>query len=74
MVPDEALINMLRRKLNYTYKSQTQRTRIYKKKGGTHRAVIKRNAADSPEYARSILRQAGMDEEEIKLFLASVNN
>ena len=74
MVPDEALINILRRKLNYTYKSQTQRTRIYKKKGGMHRAIIKRNAAHSPEYACSILRQAGMNEEEIKLFLASVNN
>ena len=74
MVPNDALINVLRRSLNYTFKRQTERVDVYKERGGTRRAVIKKNASHTPEYARSILRSAGMDEEEIERFLSQINN
>ena len=74
MVPNDALINVLRRKLNYTFKRQTERVNVYKERGGTRRALVKKNTWHTPEYARSILRSAGMDEEDIERFLAEVNN
>ena len=74
MVPNAALINFLRRELNYTFKRQTERVDVYKKRGGTHRVLIKKNASHTPEYARSILRSVGMDDEAIERFLSQVNN
>lgn len=74
MVPNDALINVLRRKLNYTFKRQTERVNVYKERGGTRRVLVKKNAWHTPEYARSILRSAGMNEEDIERFLAEVNN
>ena len=76
MVPNDALINVLRRKLNYKFKRQTERVNVYKERGSTRRALIKKSAWQcvTPEYARSILRSAGMDEEDIEQFLAQVNN
>ena len=74
MVPNDALINVLRRELGYGFKKPTDRTNIYKKKGGTHRVFIRKNAVHSPEYARAILRSAGMSDDGIEQFLRQVNN
>ena len=74
MVPNDALISVLRRKLNYKFKRQTERVNVYKERGSTRRALIKKSAWHTPEYARSILRSAGMDEEDIEQFLAQINN
>ena len=70
MVPNDALINVLRRKLRYTFKDQTQRVAIYKQRGTTNRAAIKKAAEHTPEYAAAVLRHAGMSEEDIEQFLA----
>lgn len=64
----------LRRSLNYSFKRQTDRIDVYKERGSTRRVLIKKSASHTPEYARSILRSAGMDEEEIERFLAGVNH
>ena len=72
MVPNDALINVLRRKLRFTFKDQTQRVDIYKQRGSTKRAMIKRASEHSPEYAAKILQQAGMSGEDIERFLAEV--
>ena len=74
MIPNEALINFLRRELGYTFRKETQRVRIYRQRGGTHRIAIANRAAHSPEYVRTVLRSAGMPDHEIDRFLAQVNN
>ncbi len=69
MVPNDALINVLRRKLNHTFKQQTERVSIYKQRGSTNRVAVKKANQHSPEYAGTVLRQAGMSQEEIDQFL-----
>ena len=73
MVPNAALIDALR-SLNYTFKRQTERVDVYKKRGDTRRSLVRKNASHTPEYARSVLRLAGMNEEEIERFLSQANN
>lgn len=71
MVPNDTLINAVR-SLGYKFKKQTDRVDLYKKKGGTQRVAIRRNSAHDPDYARSILKQAGMSLEAIERFIADV--
>ena len=70
MVPHDALINALRES-GYTFKRQTSRVQIYKKRGGIGRVTIGRRRTHAPEAARSILRHAGMDDEGIERFLST---
>lgn len=70
MIPHDALINVLR-ELGYTFKGQTSRVEIYKKRGGIERIPIRRCRSHAPEAVRSILRRAGMDEEGIQRFLST---
>ena len=70
MVPHDALINALR-ELGYTFKRQTSRVQIYRKRGGIERVAIRRSRSHAPEAARSILRNGGMDEEGIERFLST---
>ena len=74
MVPNDALINAVR-SLNYTFKRPTDRMNVYKERGGPRRVLIRKNAVqEHAEYASSILRSAGMPEDEIERFLVQVNN
>ena len=73
LVPNDALINVLRRKLGYSFKRPTDQTNIYKKNGGTHRIFVKKNAVHSPDYVRMMLRSASMPEDEIEQFLLEAN-
>ena len=72
MVRHEALIDALRR-CGYTFKRQTDRVQIYKKRGSTHRVALRRSHSCSPEYARKLLRSAGMDEAELEAFISEVD-
>ena len=44
---------------------------IFKEKGGIGRVSIRRTQSHAPEAARSILRQAGMDQEDIERFIST---
>ena len=69
MVPHDALLNALR-DLGYTFKRQTDRVAIYRKRGGTDRITLRRRKFHTPEATESILSQAGMAEEDIARFIA----
>ena len=70
MVQRSNIINVLRR-LGYKYKDQTKRMTLYKKEGSTQRVLIPRSSLVMPEQARSILRQAGMPDEEVERFISN---
>lgn len=74
-VGNDALTNALR-SLNFTFKRQTDRVMIWRKKGSgsTLRVMVRRNVTHSEEYAAIVLRQAGMSAEDIASFLASCNS
>ena len=69
MIPNDALINALR-SLGFEFKKQCDRVNIWKKAGSTLRSSVRRNAYHSEEYAESILRQAGMPDAAIRVFIA----
>lgn len=73
MVPNDALINILRSK-NYRYKGQTDRMVIYKQAGTTRRVLVRRNVSHDEGYARIILMQAGFSEDEIERAIAATCN
>jgi Fe-S cluster assembly iron-binding protein IscA len=43
---------------------------IYKQNGSTLRVSVRRNACHDPEYAMTVLRQAGMEAAEITKFIS----
>jgi hypothetical protein len=47
---------------------------IYRQRGSTLRVAIRRNAYHDEEYARIVLRQAGMADEEVEAFIRSCKN
>lgn len=70
MVPRERLINKLR-ELNYTYADQTDKSVLWRKKGGTHSVWIPRKQDPlSATYVANVLRQCGVAPPEIEIFLA----
>ena len=71
-VGNDALTNALR-SLKFTFKRQADRVMIWKQKGTTLRVSVRRNASHDEEYAATVLRQAGMNENDIKAFLTSCN-
>lgn len=73
MIPNDALINALR-SLNFSFKKQTDRMMIYKLRGSTRRVAVRRNKSHDEIAVRSILRQAGMDDEAIEQFIHGCNN
>lgn len=70
MISNEALTNAVR-SLNFTFKKQTDRMMIWRKRGSPLRVQIRRNAYHTAEYAGTVLRQAGMSADEIEAFLRS---
>ena len=72
MVPNDALTNAIR-SLGFTFKRQTDRMMVWKRKGSTDRIMIRRNQFHSEEYSRILLKQAGMNPLEIDRFISGVN-
>jgi hypothetical protein len=73
VIPNDALSNALR-PLNFTFKRQADRVMIWKQRGSTLRVSVRRNSAHDEEYARTVLRQAGMPADEIEAFIRSCKN
>lgn len=69
MVPNDALINILRSK-KYRYKGQSDRMVIWKQAGSTRRVLVRRNASHDEDYARIILKQAGFTDDEIEMAIS----
>jgi hypothetical protein len=70
MVPRERLINKLR-ELNYTYVNQTDKSVLWRKRGGTHCVWLRRKENPMSEtYVANVLRQCGMSSPDIETFIA----
>lgn len=70
MIPNDALINALR-SLKYEYKTQADRTLLYKQRGTANRVSVRRVDMHDDKAARATLRLAGMSEAEIERFIAA---
>lgn len=70
MIPHDALINAIK-ELKFHYKGQTDRVLLYRQRGTTKRIAIRRVGLHDEKAARSILRQAGMQLDEIERFIAN---
>jgi hypothetical protein len=71
MVHRDTFINRIR-ELRYTYKSQQLRTQLWRKRGGTHVIFVPLADLLEEDWVTGVLRQAGVADQEIKLFIASV--
>src|SRR6266581_2822235 len=70
MIPRDTFINKLRA-LGYTYSDQTDKSQLWRKKGGTHCVWIRRKEDPLSEaYVRSTLTQCGCALGEIERFVA----
>ena len=69
MVPRERLINKLR-ELNYTFSTQTLKSQLWRKRGGTHCVWIPRKEDPVSEtYVRNLLRQCDVGAPDIETFI-----
>ena len=73
VVSNDKLINALR-SLDYTFKRQADRVMLYRQRGGTKRVAVRRRDLHDEDYVRVVLRQAGMPDENIELFIRSCNH
>jgi hypothetical protein len=69
MISHEALHNGIRSQ-RFGYKNQTDRVELWKQQGSTKRVEIRRRDFHGDDYARAVLRQTGMADEEIEKFIA----
>ena len=72
MVRNDALINGIRSQ-KFTFKGQTARVVLYKKKGGTQRIAIHRREYHDPDYVKRVLSEAGMEPDEIERFISETS-
>ena len=69
MILRDTFINRLR-ELGYSYNDQTDRSQLWRKKGGTHSVWIRRKEDPLSEaYVRSVLTQCGSAAEDIERFI-----
>jgi hypothetical protein len=73
MVHRESFINKIR-ELDYHYKKQQLRTQLWKKKGSTQRMFVPLAQLLEDDYVIGALRQAGVQEKEIRSFLSSAKS
>jgi hypothetical protein len=73
MVRCESFVNKIR-SLDYTYKTQQKRTRLWRKRGGTHYISVPMCDWLEDSFVESALRQAGETQEAIKAFLTSAKS
>ena len=69
MILRDTFINKIR-ELEYTLKSETKRVHIWRKKGGTHNITVHKTDRLEDDFVKSALSQAGMEDPDIKTFLA----
>ncbi len=67
-VRKERLVNLLREK-GYKFKRQADRVELWRASNGTNRAAVPRRDWLEEFTVLSILRQCGLDEDEIQAFL-----
>lgn len=73
MVRRDALINKIR-DLGYAFKSQQKRTYLWRQKNGTHYIHVPKADLLEDEFVTSVLRQAGVAEEDILSFLGAAKS
>ncbi|MGA8221517.1 MAG: hypothetical protein WB780_07660 [Candidatus Acidiferrales bacterium] len=69
MVRRDTLINKIR-ELNYTYKTTQKRTFLWRQKGTTNYISVPKADLLDDDFVANSLRQAGLNEEEIKTFIS----
>ena len=69
MIPNDALINILRTELDFRYKGQTDRVLLYRKRGSTKRVEVRRISMHDEQAVKILLRQAGMQADAIERFV-----
>lgn len=69
MISHECLINGVRSK-GFSFKTMGDRASIYRQKGSTRIINISRHTNHEVEYAKAVLRQAGMNLDEIERFIS----
>jgi hypothetical protein len=70
VIPNDALINFLRTKLDFHFKRQTDRVMLYKQRGSTNRVGVRRVSAHDETVVKTLLRQAGASDKDIEAFVA----
>jgi hypothetical protein len=68
MIPNGALIEVLR-SLGFEFKRQADRVMLYKQRGTDVRVGVRRNQMHDEDYARTVLRLAGMPADKIEDFI-----
>lgn len=71
LVSREAVVNRIR-EAGFTFKRQADRVEIWKKRGSTTRVDLRRRDMYDELYAATILRQAGLSEQEIAAFFQQI--
>jgi hypothetical protein len=73
MVPNDALLNVLRSR-GFEFKRQADRVMLWKQRGSSKRVAVRRHGAHDEDYVRSLLKQAGMTDEDIESFIRQTKN
>ena len=73
MVRREQFINKIR-ELGYKFKLQRKRVYIWRRVGGTHFIPVPKADLLEDPYVTSALKQAGLTDEQIKVFIASTKS
>lgn len=58
----------------FSFKKQGRRRDIYKRPGDPHRMMLPRTSSVDDDFARSLLRQAGIDDAQIEAFITQYGN
>jgi hypothetical protein len=73
MITREAFINKIR-ELGFVFKAQKKRVYLFRKKGGFSYVAVPKADLLEEDWVASSLRQAGLEEEEIKKFIGEAKN
>jgi len=68
VIPREKVVNALRT-LKFSFKRQTDRVEMYKQNGTTLRVQLSKRSMLDVDYAKCLLRSAGMAPEKIEQFI-----
>jgi hypothetical protein len=72
-IPKQKLVNKLT-SLKYRFVDSGDRVEVYRRPNGAHYASVPRTKLIAVETAKSILRQAGLDEDEIAAFIRTAQS
>jgi len=68
MIPRQRLRNKLL-ELGFSFSIRTKRVEVHRQKGSTKRIELTHNKEFSEAYVRIVLKQAGMQEDDIERFI-----